>query len=236
MACTSYSLSISQLDLDNATGNTPPNYDGVMYVTYYDCNGDFTTTFLGAGYYENAICNNDDVGFVSLFYYQNNNASLPSYSSVNAGTGTCEVAPTPSPTPTYVPPTPTPTPTIQGTCWTIKIANGDAPVYCNETNNGTDQLYIAWTDNSGVYHNEIWFGIPYSIEYPGYNTYYLCLQTGTYPSYIYGGNASALICSTEESFGSCFDDTVCSIPPTPTPTSTTTLTATPSNTATRTPT
>jgi len=72
MACTSYSLSISQFDLDNATGNTPPNYDGVMYVSYYDCNGDFTTTFFGAGYYENEICNNDDVGFVSLYYYQNN--------------------------------------------------------------------------------------------------------------------------------------------------------------------
>ena len=246
MACTSYSLTISQLDLDNATGNTPPNIDGVMYVTYYDCNGDFTTTIFSEGYYENAICNNDDDGFVSLYYYQNNNASLASYSSVNAGTGTCEVLPTPSPTPTYVPPTPTPTPTIQGTCWTIKIANGDAPIYCNETNDGTDQLYIAWTDNSGVYHNEIWFGIPYSIEYPGYNTYYLCLQTGTYPSYIYGGIASALICSTEESFGSCFDDTVCSIPPsatptetppvTPTPTTTTTLTATPTQTPTRTPT
>jgi hypothetical protein len=230
MACTSYSLSISQFDLDNATGNTPPNQDGVMYVSYYDCNGDFVTDTYSAGYFENAICNNDDVGFVSLYYYQNNMASLPSFSSVNAGTGTCEVLPTPSPTPTYVPPTPTPTPTIQGTCWTIKIANGDAPVYCNETNNGTDQLYIAWTDNSGVYHNEIWFGIPYSIEYPGYNTYYLCLQTGTYPSYIYGGNASALICSTEESFGSCFDDSVCSIPPSPTPTSTTTLTATPTRT------
>jgi len=220
MACTSYSLSISQFDLDNAVGNTPPNYDDVMYVNYYDCNGDFTTTFLSAGYYDSIICNNDDVGFVSLYYYNNNNASLPSYSSVNAGTGICEVLPTPTPTPTFVPPTPTPTPTIQGTCWTIKIANGDAPVYCNETNDGTDQLYIAWTDNSGVYHNEIWFGIPYSIEYPGYNTYYLCLQTGTYPSYIYGGNASALICSTEESFGSCFDDSVCSIPPSPTPTGT----------------
>ena len=247
MACTSYSLSISQLDLDNATGNTPPNIDGVMYVTYYDCNGDFTTTIFSEGYYENAICNNDDVGFVSLFYYQNNNASLPSYSSVNAGTGTCEVAPTPSPTPTYVPPTPTPTPTIQGTCWTIKIANGDAPVYCDETNNGTDQLYIAWTDNSGVYNNVVWSALPYNpFIYEGYNTYYLCLQNSTYPSYIYGGNASVLICSTEESFGSCFDDTVCSIPPsatptetppvTPTPTTTTTLTATPTQTPTRTPT
>ena len=55
MACTSYSLYIDQLDLDNAIGNTPPNYDGVMYVNYYDCNGDFTTTFLGAGIWENAI-------------------------------------------------------------------------------------------------------------------------------------------------------------------------------------
>ena len=180
MACTSYSLYIDQLDLDNAIGNTPPNFDGVMYVTYYDCNGDFQTDTYSAGYYENAICNNDDDGFVSLYYYNNNNASLPSYSSVNAGTGTCEVLPTPSPTPTYVPPTPTPTPTTAGTCWTIKIANGLDGNPCDETNDGTDQLYIAWTDNSGVYNNVVWSALPYNpFIYEGYNTYYLCLQNST---------------------------------------------------------
>ena len=231
MACTSYSLTISQLDLDNATGNTPPNINGVMYVTYYDCNGDFTTTIFSEGYYENAICNNDDDGFVSLYYYQNNNASLASYSFASAGTGTCEVLPTPSPTPTYVPPTPTPTPTNAGTCWTIKIANGEAPIYCDETNDGTYQLYISWTDNSGVYHNEEWNNILYDpYTNPGYNTYYLCLQNSTYPGYLYNDNLVALTCSSDESFGSCFDDTVCSIPPSPTPTTTTTLTATPTAT------
>jgi hypothetical protein len=231
MACTSYSLTISQFDLDNATGNTPPNADGVMYVTYYDCNGDFTTTVFSAGYYPNAICNNDDVGFVSLFFYQNNNASLPVYSFVSAGTADCELLPTPSPTPTYVPPTPTPTPTTAGTCWTIKIANGEAPIYCDETNDGTYQLYISWTDNSGVYHNEEWNNILYDpYTNPGYNTYYLCLQNSTYPGYLYNDTLVALTCSSDESFGSCFDDTVCSIPPSPTPTSTTTLTATPTAT------
>ena len=231
MACTSYSLTISQFDLDNATGNTPPNSDGVMYVTYYDCNGDFTTTVFSAGYYPNAICNNDDVGFVSLYYYQNNNASLPVYSFVSAGTADCELLPTPSPTPTYVPPTPTPTPTTAGTCWTIKIANGEAPIYCDETNDGTYQLYISWTDNSGVYHNEEWNNILYDpYTNPGYNTYYLCLQNSTYPGYLYDDTLVALTCSSDESFGSCFDDTVCSIPPSPTPTTTTTLTATPTAT------
>ena len=185
MACTSYSLTISQLDLDNATGNTPPNQDGVMYVTYYDCNGDFVTDEYGAGYFENAICNNDDVGFVSLYYYNNDSASVPTYSSANAGTGTCEVLPTPTPTPTFVPPTPTPTPTNAGTCWTIKIANGDAPVYCDERYNfESEQLYIKYTDNSGVFHNDIWSSLPYTTEeYPGYNTYYLCLQNSTSPAY-----------------------------------------------------
>ena len=231
MACTSYSLTISQFDLDNATGNTPPNADGVMYVTYYDCNGDFTTTVFSAGYYPNAICNNDDVGFVSLYFYQNNNASLPVYSFVSAGTADCELLPTPSPTPTYVPPTPTPTPTTAGTCWTIKIANGEAPIYCDETNDGTYQLYISWTDNSGVYHNEEWNNILYDpYTNPGYNTYYLCLQNSTYPGYLYDDTLVALTCSSDESFGSCFDDTVCSIPPSPTPTTTTTLTATPTAT------
>jgi hypothetical protein len=238
MACYYYTLNISQLDIDAATGNfSQPDY--TVFVNYTDCNGDPQTTSFGlAGIYTDIICV-DELSFPSIYYYTNDNASLATYST-STQEGLCSAAETPTPTPTFVPPTPTPTPTIQGTCWTIKIANGDAPIYCNETSFNGDPLYIQYTDNSGVYHNVPWFSLPYSITYEGYNTYYLCLQNSTSPSYAYGGIGTVLICSTEESFGSCFDDTVCSIPPSPTPTNTptttTTLTATPTRTPTQTPT
>jgi hypothetical protein len=230
MACNYYTLNISQTDIDNATGNfTEPDY--TVFASYTDCNGDPQTTSFGlAGTYTDIICVSDS-GFVSIFYYQNDNPYL-SFLSTATQEGLCSAGETPTPTPTFVPPTPTPTPTNAGTCWTIKIANGLDGNPCNETNDGTDQLYIAWTDNSGVYHNEIWFGIPYSIEYPGYNTYYLCLQNSTFPSYYYDGVGTFLICSTQQSFGSCFDDSVCSIPPSPTPTETPPVTPTPTTTTT----
>lgn len=240
MACNFYTITVSQVDLDNAINN---NFyeDYVLYVNYTDCNGNpVTTSFGSAGTYTDVICV-DEFSFPYLYYYTNDSPSLATASTSNIG-DPCGAGPTPTPTPTYVPPTPTPTPTTAGTCWTIDIANGAAPVFCNDTNDGVDQLYISYTDNSGVYHNEIWSNLPYSVSNPGYYTYYLCLQNGTQPTYRYGqfGFAVNLLCSNEQSFGSCFDDSVCAIPPSPTPTqtptTTTTLTATPTQTPTQTPT
>ena len=234
MACNFYDITVSQLDLDEATGNTF-YFDNTLYVSYTICGGGtFTSTFSEALTYPDAICV-DESSFVGLFYYKNNLESLASYSSANIG-GVCSAGETPTPTPTFVPPTPTPTPTIQGTCWTIEIANGDAPIFCNETNNSFQELYIKFTDNSGVFRNVRWDELPYSINTPGYYTYYLCLQNSTFPSYAYGpsGLDQILSCSLEESYGSCFDDTICSLPPTPTPTTTTTLTATQTPTTTTT--
>jgi hypothetical protein len=211
-------------------------FDNTLYASYTICGGGtFTSTFSEALTYPDAVCV-DEFSFVSLFYYKNNNPSLAQYSTVNLGSGECSAGETPTPTPTFVPPTPTPTPTIQGTCWTIEIANGDAPIFCNETNNGIAELFIKYTDNSGVFHNVRWDELPYSLVTPGYNTYYLCLQNSTSPNYAYGlfGLDQTLLCSLEESYGSCFDDTICSLPPTPTPTTTTTLTATQTPTTTTT--
>ena len=181
MACYYYTLNISQLDIDAATGNfTEPDY--TVFVSYTDCNEEFQTQSFGiAGTYTDVICASDS-GIVSLFYYQNDQPYLSFNSTTNQG-DSCSGGETPTPTPTYVPPTPTPTPTIQGTCWTIKIANGEAPVYCDETNDGNYELKIQYTDNSGVYHDVFWFQLPYSIEYDGYYKYYLCLQNSTSPSY-----------------------------------------------------
>ena len=234
MACNFYTITVSQLDLDNATGNFSYE-DYVLYVNYTDCNGDPQTTSFGvAGTYTDVICV-DEFSFVSLYYYTNDNPSLASFSTANIG-DPCSPGPTPTPTPTYVPPTPTPTPSNPGTCWTIKIANGEAPLYCNETSFNGDPLYIQYTDNSGVFHNAIWTSLPYSLTYEGYYTYYLCLQNTTSPTFAYGGVGTALICSTAESFGTCYGDDVCSIPPTPTSTETPTGTPTGTGTPTQTPT
>ena len=132
-----------------------------------------------------------------------------------------------TPTPTPIPPTPTPTPTVAGTCWTIEIANGDPPIFCDETNDGVDQLYISYTDNSGVFHSEIWSALEYSLVNPGYYTFYLCLQNSTSPSYKYGpfGSSQTLTCSLETSGGSCYGNDMCfPLAPTPTPTPTETQT------------
>ena len=140
---------------------------------------------------------------------------------------TCFAASTPTPTPTP-PVTPSATPTISGTCWTIQIANGDPPIFCDETNNGVDQLYISYTDNSGVFHDEIWSALEYTLDNPGYNTYYLCLQNATFPSYKFGpfGASVTLLCSLQSSYGPCFGVDMCA-PLAPTSTQTPTPSVTP---------
>ena len=234
MACYFLSVDISSIDLNQAVGNFTYE-DYAVYLSYFDCDGiQRIQTFGSAGQFLTFYCWDDSYGFPSLYYYQFDNPVIASNSFYIQG-DTCTPPPPPSPSNT---PTPTSTPTNAGTCWTIQIANGDSNP-CNETTNGFSQLYISWTDNSGVYHNEPWFALPYSdFVNPGYNTYYLCLQQFSFPSYRYGefGPSVVLSCSTDESFGSCFSDSVCSEPPTPTPSTTTTLTATPTQTPTPTPT
>lgn len=226
MACNYYTITVSQLDLDDATGNSSV-FDNTLYVDYYDCNGDPQTVIYDfSGVYTNDFCANDFPS-LTLYYFKNNNIYLATYSIADMGSS-CGASVTPTPTPTFVSPTPTPTPTNQGTCWTIKIANGLDGNPCNETNNGTDQLYITWTDNSGVLNTKLWSNINYSPAYEGYNTYFLCLQNLTAPSYKYGqfGTQTLLTCSTEEIGGDCYSDEICSLPPTPTPTQTKTPTPT----------
>jgi hypothetical protein len=220
MACYYYTVTVDDIDLLDATGNSNPAFNGVLFVDYTDCNGDpQTTSFSFAGVYTDIICV-EESSFVSVYYYKNNSISIPSFSNATQSTS-CSAPATPTPTPTFVPPTPTPTPTTAGTCWTIQIANGESPLFCDETNDGVLELYIKYTDNSGVFHNAIWSSLQYSLENPGYNTYHLCLQNSTSPSYAYGpsGLDQLLLCSLDESFGSCFDDSVCELPPaSPTPT------------------
>jgi len=226
MACNYYDIYVDQLDLDDATGNTM-FFDNTLYVSYDDCNNDpESQVYYITGSYDDSICVFDS-GLVQVFYYKNDNIVTSVYSSANIA-GTCSSGVTPTPTPTYIPPTPTPTPTTQGTCWTIEIANGDSPIFCDETDNGSDELYIKYTDNNGVFHNVRWDQLQYDIGTPGYNTYYLCLQNSTTPNYAYGpsGINEVLSCSLQESYGSCFDDAACELSPTPTPTNTPTSTRT----------
>ena len=183
MDCYFYSLDINQGDINDATGNfSQPDY--TVFVNYTDCNGDPQTTSFGlAGFYPNEICV-QELSIPFIYYYKNDSPSLAMFST-SSQEGLCSAGEAPTPTPTFVPPTPTPTPTNDGTCWTIKIANGLDCNPCNETNDGINQLYISWTDNSGVYHYEEWNDLMYDpFIYEGYNTYYLCLQNSTSPGYL----------------------------------------------------
>jgi hypothetical protein len=112
MACKFYDVTISQTDLDNATGNTDPNFNGKVFFDFTDCNSIPTTLdFTVAGTYTNAFCA-DNTQLIQISYYQNDLQNLTPVST-ETEQGVCS-SPTPTPTPTQTP-TPTETPTITPT-------------------------------------------------------------------------------------------------------------------------
>jgi uncharacterized protein (TIGR02145 family) len=115
--CTSYNVEIFQADLNNATGNTDPSHNGVVFVTYYDCTGtNQDDRYTSAGVFINAVCSIYEDLFVFAYWFNNNNYN-ESYNGFTIN-GTCSVALTPTPTPTPTSTrnqTPTPTPTKTAT-------------------------------------------------------------------------------------------------------------------------
>ena len=121
MACNFYNISISQIDLLAAGGNTDPLLDNVVFVAYFDCtNTTQDDPFYTSGVTINAICANDlYVGIPYLYYYENDEL-VYAFNSTLSIQGDCSVGVTPTPTPTNTEtptgtptqtPTPTPTPT-----------------------------------------------------------------------------------------------------------------------------
>lgn len=104
MACFNYNVTISQLDLDIADGNT-------VYVDYYPCPGGISTTrgYSVANSYPDDFCNDDSVG-VPQIYMLIGGFSAATVSTVSQSTP-CDLTPTPTETPTStVTPSPTQTP------------------------------------------------------------------------------------------------------------------------------
>lgn len=119
MACTCfyYDVIIGQIDLDDSTGNTDPGkFDGTVYVDYIDCSGNSQQElYVLSGTFLNDLCIDTTGSPVpNIYYYKNNNITVPSSSSISQTLNECCPTPTPTPTPTETPtstPTETPTPT-----------------------------------------------------------------------------------------------------------------------------
>ena len=116
MACYYYSLNISSSDIADATGNSNPALDGVVFFEYTDCDGNpQTEQFSSAGTYISTGCVNDS--FAYTFNYYKNNSQLVGISSASIDTP-CGITPTPTPTSDETPtqtPTQTPTPDVTPT-------------------------------------------------------------------------------------------------------------------------
>lgn len=117
--CTYIDVTITQLDLDSASGNTNPSQDGVVYYQYTDCD---TSSFAYepytvSGIYTDSVCVLTSQIGSSFFYYYENDVQIDSitspldFTSSYVAAGCCVPS---SPTPTKTP-TPTPTPTVTTT-------------------------------------------------------------------------------------------------------------------------
>ena len=117
MAGTCYTFTISQLDIDSASGNTNPSFDNVVYASYLDANGTSQfTPYTVAGTY--VVC----VQVFSYFQRQQDNTCTTSTGggvgcvlgtftstesnlfTVCTSDGSCLISPTPT---TTLTPTPT---------------------------------------------------------------------------------------------------------------------------------
>ena len=123
-----------------------------------------------------------------------------------------------------------------GKCFTLEIPNGTG-VYPSELTDGVDDLYVDYLNNFGdtILLNMV-TSMPYNTTInPGYNTYYICTDSGGYPYFRYGPLGSTVTLTNAIIFAGygCTADGDCAPPP-PTPSPTPTNTATPTNTPTNT--
>lgn len=87
--CFYYNVTISTIDTNDATGNTPPLLDNAVYVGYTDCNNVGQIMTLDEGTYNNAFCT-EFGNPITLTYYKNNVANQATFSTVMKG-NTCSI-------------------------------------------------------------------------------------------------------------------------------------------------
>jgi len=87
--CTYYDVTIDMIDLGNATGNTDPSNDNVVYVSYDNCDGiGSTRRFTSSGTFTNEIC--VQYGSIpSIYYFTNDIQSTYVESYVSDTTNCC---------------------------------------------------------------------------------------------------------------------------------------------------
>ena len=137
MACYFYSLNVSALDLSDATGNTNPALDGVLFLNFTDCDGNpGQEQYSAAGTFTSTACI-DSLELVSFSYWKNDSQLLAIYSTANPDIP-CDTTPTPTPTLTPTP-TITPVPNCPSNVLVIQVCNSNASkddnfnVYLNGT-------------------------------------------------------------------------------------------------------
>jgi len=223
MACNFYDITISQIDLLAAGGNTNPALDNVVFVAYNDCTDTSQDdSFYTSGVIINAICASDFDGFIPYLYYYENNLISPAFNSTLSIQGVCFAStPTQTPTNTATPtntPTNTETPTQTPTNTTTPTVTPSEPydIYLfEECSNPSNQFRFENVPGT------LSVGDVYSITGPYFN------GIATVITYSAIGTVYPSIGSVFIGQGAC---------PTPTPTNTTTPSPTPTTTNTSTPT
>lgn len=103
-SCIEMQFIVDPNDVVNASGNTTPTLNGVVFWEYTDCNGVFVQQQYGsAGSHNECLCTN-----ISTYYWQDDAQQGTTFSP--SYVGPCGVTPTPTNTPSESP-TNTPTPT-----------------------------------------------------------------------------------------------------------------------------
>jgi hypothetical protein len=170
-ACSYFDVTISQTDLDNATGNTPPTLDNTVYVYYTDCNNVFTEkTYNTAGLYPNDICVKAG-SIVAVSYYVNDSETGAASTAISSDE-CCSLPPLPSPTPSITSSnTPTPSETPPAGCKCLYV---DSNIEFLSTGN-TDPSF----NNAAVYEYTDCFDnlISYTAT-TGHGILYFCTKNG----------------------------------------------------------
>lgn len=87
--CQSHDVTITVQDLIDATGNTNPNLNGVVFITYIDCYGDIQQKqYADAGTYANELCGNILTNPAETYWKNNIERDGTSEASPN-GTNCC---------------------------------------------------------------------------------------------------------------------------------------------------
>ena len=243
MACNYYDLYIDPNDISSAVNNT--NYlDNVVYISYYDCDGNQQqTTYGSSGTITNAFCSDTTYGPISLFYYNTDQY----YTALNSNATIAGNCGTPTPTPAV---TSTPTPTNPYGCFSITYQSTNTI-----TNNcgGTSYPYTYETWRISYLNGNVNQNVGVMWEYYITDPCGSSGPVGATATILNGNSYVDVIIDTSVYIDcppdpTCYEqtgymigiisaDTSCAaLSVTPTPTTTTTLTATPSTTPAVTPT